>query len=146
MQDQVEVTIGKRSWEHKGQNLIEKIRFKGERLGHYTSDTELDDSRLNRRETIYTLYHCPDGYLVAHTLLDSKCRRERARWSKKEALTELLPKADGTDGDAPMLGASTAATAKTTQASSIQSCSPLLEWRTSGKPRLPQRPRQKRNV
>ncbi len=92
------MTIGKRSWENKGQNLIEKIRFKGERLGHYTSDTELDDSRLNRRETIYTLYHCPDGYRVARTLFDSKRRRERARWSKEEALTELLPKADGTDG------------------------------------------------
>jgi hypothetical protein len=105
VQDQVEVTVGKRSWEHKGQNLVEKIRFKGERLGHYTSDTELDDSRLNRRETIYTLYRCPDGYRVARTLFDSRRRRERARWSKKEALTELLPKADGTDDGAPMLGA-----------------------------------------
>ncbi len=139
------MTIGKRSWENKGQNLIEKIRFNGERLGHYTSDTELDDSRLNRRETIYTLYHCPDGYRVAHTLFDSKRRRERARWSKKEALTELLPKADGT-AMRPCSERSTATTAKTTQASSIQSCSPLSEWRTSGKPRLPQRPRQKRNV
>lgn len=105
MEGQVEVTVGKRSYEHKGQIIVEKIRFKGEQLGHYTSDTALDDSRLSRCETIYTLYRCPDGYRVARTLLNSKRRRERARWSKKEALTELLPKANGTEGDATVLGA-----------------------------------------
>ena len=97
--EQVEVTVGKRSWEHKGQNLVEKIRFKGERVGHYASDTELDDSRLTRRETIYALYRSPDGYRVTRTLFDSKRRRERARWSKKEALIELLPKAGRSEAE-----------------------------------------------
>lgn len=104
MESQVEVVVGKRSFESKGQSLVEKIRFCGERLGHYTSDTTLDDSRLNRRETIYSLYRCPGGHRVARTLLDSKRRRERARWSKKEAVTRLLPVTDGTDGDAVALG------------------------------------------
>ena len=105
MESKVEVTVGKQSFEYQGQTLVERIRFRGERLGHYTSDTELDDSRLARRETIYTLYHSPNGYRVARTLFDSKRRRERARWSRKEALTELLPKSAGTSDDTPMLGA-----------------------------------------
>lgn len=97
MESQVEVIVGTRSFEYRGRTLVEKIRFRGERVGHYTSETELDSSCLKRMETILTLYRCPDGYRVARTLLESRRRRETARWSKKEATTKLLPAADGAD-------------------------------------------------
>lgn len=54
MENQAEVVVGKSSFESKGQSLVEKIWFRGERLGHCTSDPTLGIGRMNRRETIYS--------------------------------------------------------------------------------------------
>ncbi len=105
MEDKVEVLVGRRVHVSDGrpQFLGEKVRFKGKQLGHYVASDKTDESRLKRKETFYVLYQCPGGYRVQRTEMESRRRRERARWTRVESFTTLLPVADG-EGSHPDQG------------------------------------------
>lgn len=69
----------------------EKVRFKGQSLGVYTTEDSIDDSRLKRKLVQYVLYQCPGGYRVYRSELHYRRRKERHCWQKHEAFSNLLP-------------------------------------------------------
>lgn len=88
-----ELKVGHRVFVSGGrpQFIGEVVRFRGKPLGWYTADSSTDDSRLERKVIAYSLYECPGGYRAARIEIYYQRRRERSRWTKKEALTSLLP-------------------------------------------------------
>lgn len=85
----IEVPVGHRVFVADGRPRFvgEKVRFRGEQLGFFTETSTLDDARLKRKDVVYGLYRCPDGYRVVRHETDYQRRRERARWTAKEAMT-----------------------------------------------------------
>jgi hypothetical protein len=107
LKHKVEVDVGHRRYhrEYVGEGyqvmpafIGEKIRFKGESLGVYTTEDSIDESRLKRKLIQYVLYRCPGGYRVYRSELHCRRRNERYRWQKHEAFTSLLPTLE--EGDA----------------------------------------------
>lgn len=97
----VEVPVGHHVFVADGRPrfLGEKVRFRGELLGFFTEAYTLDDGRLKRKDVVYALYRCPDGYRVLRRETDYRRRRERARWTAVEAVAGLLPVVGGGDAD-----------------------------------------------
>ena len=91
-----EVDIGHRVYTSDGRPpfMGEKVHFKGERLGVYTADDSVDESRLKRTLIQYVLYRCPRGYRVKRSELHYQRRREGGQWRRREAFTSLLPAVD----------------------------------------------------
>ncbi len=55
----------------------------------------LNDGHLKRKDVVYGLYRCPDGYKVVRHGTDYRRRRGRARWTAQEAVTSSLPVVEG---------------------------------------------------
>ncbi len=100
-ENRVEVPIGHRVFvaDVRPRFVGENVRFRGEQLGFFTETSTLDDGRLKRKDIVYGLYKCPDGYRVVRQETDYRRRRERARWTAQEAVTSLLPVVEGEDAD-----------------------------------------------
>lgn len=109
-ENKVEVEVGRREYTTPGplQFIGEKVRFRGERLGHHITDTSMDSSGLKRTQITLVLYRCPGGYRVFREERTSRRHRERGRWTMEESTTTLLPMVNeegaGQNEQAPVYG------------------------------------------